>query len=166
MKKKEELGLPWWFKKGAFHGGSDGKESACNAGDPGSIPMSFVPSTFLSCRLWRSHRLGWQWRRRICIFQCLQDIPGQWNLLCYALTPISSPFLVTTLGLQGFPGGSDGKESACDTGDPGLIPGLGRSPGEGKVHSLQYSGLENSMDRGAWWAKVHPVTKSWTQLSD
>ena len=45
-----------------------------------------------------------------------------------------------------FPGGSDGKESACYTGDPGLIPGLGRSPGEGNGYPLQYSGLENSMD--------------------
>ena len=46
----------------------------------------------------------------------------------------------------GFPGGSAGKESACNAGDLGLIPGLGRSPGEGKDYSLQYSGLENSMD--------------------
>ena len=46
----------------------------------------------------------------------------------------------------GFPGGSDGKESACNAGDPGLIPGLGRSPGEEKGNPLQYSGLENSMD--------------------
>ena len=46
------------------------------------------------------------------------------------------------------------------------IPGSGRSPGEGNGTSLQYSGLENPMDRGAWWATVHGVTKSWTQLSD
>ena len=46
--------------------------------------------------------------------------------------------------------GSDGKESACNVGDLGLIPGLGRSPGEGNGYPLQYSGLENSMDRGAW----------------
>ena len=48
--------------------------------------------------------------------------------------------------LPGFPGGSDGKDSACNAGDLGLIPGLGRSPGEGKGYPLQYSGLENSMD--------------------
>ena len=53
---------------------------------------------------------------------------------------------------MGFPGGSDGKESACIAGNPCLIPGLGRSPGEGNGYPLQYSGLENSMDRGAWWA--------------
>ena len=63
---------------------------------------------------------------------------------------------------QSFPGGSDSKESACNAGDPGLIPGLGRSPGEENGHSLQYSSLENSMDRGAWWAKVHGVAKSRT----
>ena len=54
-----------------------------------------------------------------------------------------------------FPGGSDDKESACHVGDLGSIPGLGRSPGEGNVYSLQYSCLENSMDRGAWWGTVH-----------
>ena len=52
-------------------------------------------------------------------------------------------------------GGSDCKESACHTGDLGLIPGLGRSPGEGKGYPLQYSCLENPRDRGAWWAAVH-----------
>ena len=54
-----------------------------------------------------------------------------------------------------FPGASDGKESACHAGDPGLIPGLGRSPGGGHGSPLQYSGLENPMDRGTWWATVH-----------
>ena len=56
----------------------------------------------------------------------------------------------------GFPGGSDGKESACNAGDLGLIPGPGRSPGEGNGNPLQYSCLENSMDRGAWWATYSP----------
>ena len=51
---------------------------------------------------------------------------------------------------QSFPGGSDGKESACNAGDLGSIPGFGRSPGEGNGNPLQYSCLENSMDRGAW----------------
>ena len=53
---------------------------------------------------------------------------------------------------MGFPGGSDGKEIACNTGDVGLNPGLGRSPGEGTGNPLQYSCLETSMDRGSWWA--------------
>ena len=65
-----------------------------------------------------------------------------------------------------FPGGSAGKESACNVGDLGSIPGLGRSSEEGNDYSLQYSCLESSMDRGAWQATVHGVTKSQTQLSN
>ena len=64
------------------------------------------------------------------------------------------------------PGGSDSKQSACNAGDPGSIPGSGRSPGEGNGNPLQYSCLENPMDIGAWWATVHGVTKSQTRLSD
>ena len=65
--------------------------------------------------------------------------------------------LVAYLVKTGFPGGSAEKESACNGGDLGSVPGLGRSPGEGKSHPLQYSGLENSMD-----CIFHGVTKSWT----
>ena len=68
--------------------------------------------------------------------------------------------------LLDFPGGSDDKESACNVGDLDLIPGLGRSPGEGNGYPLQYSDLENYMDRRAWQAAVHGVTKTWTWLSD
>ena len=63
-------------------------------------------------------------------------------------------------------GGSHGEESTHNTGDLGSIPGLGRSPGEGNSNPLQYSCLENSMDRGAWWATVHGIAKSQTRLSD
>jgi len=63
---------------------------------------------------------------------------------------------------MGFPGSSDSKESACNLGDLGSIPGLGRSPGAGHGNPLQYSCLENSMDRGAWQATVHGVAKSQT----
>ena len=69
--------------------------------------------------------------------------------------------------LKGFPGGSVGKEPAyftADTGDMGSVPELGRSPPERQCNPLQYSCLENPMDRGAWRATVHGVTKSWTQL--
>ena len=65
-----------------------------------------------------------------------------------------------------FPGGSDSKESACNAGDSGSIPESGRSPGEGKGNPLQYSCLENPMDRGIWWATVHGVTKSQKRLSN
>ena len=63
------------------------------------------------------------------------------------------------LGNLGFPGGSDGKESACSAGDTGLIPGLGRSPGEGNGNPLQYSCLGNPMDRRAWRVTVHGAAK-------
>ena len=62
----------------------------------------------------------------------------------------------------GFPGGSDGKESAYSAGDPGAISDLARSPGGGHGNPLQFSCLENPMDRGAWWATVHGVAKSQT----
>ena len=73
--------------------------------------------------------------------------------------------LMEPQGVMGFPGGSDGKESACNAGHPDSIPGLGRCPGEGHGNPLQYSCLENSTDRGAWWATGHGVTKSQTRLS-
>ena len=68
--------------------------------------------------------------------------------------------------IEDFPGGSDGKESTCNAENLGLIPGSGRYPERGHGYPLQYSCLENSMDRGAWWATVHGVTKSWTWLSN
>ena len=67
---------------------------------------------------------------------------------------------------RGFPGGSDGKESACNAGDAGLIPGSGISSGEENGTPLQYSCLGNSTDRGVWQATLHGVTKSQTRLSD
>ena len=67
--------------------------------------------------------------------------------------------------MEGFLGGSDGKESSWNAGDPGSVPGSGRSPGEGNGNLLWNSCLENPMDRGAWWATVHGVAKSQTRLS-
>ena len=64
------------------------------------------------------------------------------------------------------PCSSVGKESACNAGDPGSIPGLGRSPGEGNGNPFQYPCLENPMNRGASWAAVNVVAKSWAQLRD
>ena len=69
-------------------------------------------------------------------------------------------FVWSVSGFLDFPGGSDSKESACNAGDPGSVPGLGRSPGEGNGYPLQYTCLENSMDRGASQATIHGVTKS------
>ena len=67
---------------------------------------------------------------------------------------------------RGSPGSSDSKASVYNAGDLGLIPGLGRSPGKGHGNSLQYSCLENPMDRGVWWATICGVTKNRTRLSD
>ena len=67
---------------------------------------------------------------------------------------------------KGIPGGSVVKNLTASAGDLGLIPGLGRPPGEGSDNPLQYSCLENSMERGAWWYTLHRVVKTWTQLRD
>ena len=64
------------------------------------------------------------------------------------------------MSIESFPGGSDSKEYACSVGDLSSIPGLGRFPGEGNGNPLQYSGLENSMDRGAWQAIVHGILQA------
>ena len=71
-----------------------------------------------------------------------------------------------TQHVRGLPGGSDGIECACNAGDLALVPGLGRSVGEGNGYPLQYSCLENSVDRGAWRATVHGVAKSQIWLGD
>ena len=68
--------------------------------------------------------------------------------------------------VRGFLGGSESKESACNVGDLGSIPGSGRSPGEGNSNPPQYSCLENSMDKGAWQPTVHGVAKNQTSQSD
>ena len=81
-----------------------------------------------------------------------------WTLLLLPFVMISAP--------QVFPGGSEVKASACNARDLGSIPGSGSSPGEGNGNPLQYSCLENPMDRGAWWATVHGVVKSRAWLSD
>jgi len=60
---------------------------------------------------------------------------------------------------MGFPGDSDGNKSACNAGDPGSVPGSDRSPGEGNGNPLEYSCLENSMDRGIWQATVHGLQR-------
>ena len=84
-----------------------------------------------------------------CTNACNKSRVGAVNLIPFIL-PMS------------FPNGSDGKESACSAGDPGSVPGLRRSPGEGNGNPLQYSYLENPMDRGAWRVTLHGIAKSQT----
>ena len=81
------------------------------------------------------------------------------HLLSCFWSSLGTSWPMVILHPEGFSGGSDSKESACNAGDPGSISGLGRSPGEGNGYPLQYFCLENSMNRGAWWATVHGITK-------
>ena len=85
----------------------------------------------------------------------------QWSVSVSVLPMLSSIIFGFTFKCLGFPHGSDGKESACNAGYLGSTPGLRRSHGEGNGNPLQYSCLENSMDRGVWWTTVHGVSKSW-----
>ena len=82
---------------------------------------------------------------------------SSWGLLSWAYSLYIWDLVISSMG---FPGGSDGKESACSAGNLGSIPGLGRSPGEGSDYPLQYSCLENSMDKGAWQTTAHGISKS------
>ena len=135
-----------------FPGGSDGKASACNVGDPGSIPGSV-----------RSPGEG---NGNPLQYSCLENSMdgGAWWATVHRVT--KSQTWLSNFGSLHFPGGSAGKESACNAGDPGLIPGWGRSLGKGNGYPLQYSCLKNSMDRGASQAAVHGVAKSQTKFSN
>ena len=111
-----------------------------------------------ACSLWVTQRQAfWEWFTRELPDRSNNDKPLSMGLWKNFNSILTSP---------GFPGGSEVKASACNAGNPGSIPGSGRSPGEGNGNPLQYSCLENPMDRGAWWAIVHRVAKSRTRLSD
>ena len=116
-------------------------------------------------------------RQRIWCMSCVSKLHFKIVLLLYNMSVLwksrsvpvccfrSKTFLWATTLDPHTGGGSDGKESVCNEGDLDLIPGLGRFPGEGNGNSLQYSCLENPMDRGAWRVTVHGVTKSLMWLS-
>ena len=135
-----------------FPRGLEGKASACNAGDPGSIP--------------ESGRSPGEGSGNPLQYSCLENPTdgGAWETAVHGVAKSRTRLSDFTL-TWGFPGGSEVKASACNAGDLGSIPGLGRSPGEGSGNPLQYSCLENPMDRGAWRATAHGVTKSRTRLS-
>ena len=105
-----------------------------------------------------------QWKHRVLIAGPPEKSQSR-DSLSWMMSP--SPLLyyleVNPRHHRGFPGGSVSKESACNAGDAGSIPGLRRFPGEGNGSPLQYPCQENPMDRGAWRATVHSVAKSWTQ---
>ena len=129
------------------------------------------PLIWLECVLIKQgallYRLGdKQYPQHSPRMQCLSSIlvwalqRNRTNLICthmcmYIYTYVYEHIYIYIYVCMGFPGGSDGKKSAWSAGNPSLIPGSGRSPGEGNGKPLQYSCLENSMDRGAWWATVH-----------
>ena len=156
-----------------FLDGSDGKESACNMGDPGSIPGS--------------GRYPGEGSGNLLQYSCLKNPmdKGAWWAIVHGITKsqiwlnnftftfklfCSSALLIfSPLGKGGdhhFAHCLVSKEYVCSVGHPGVIPRSGRSPGEGDGNPLQYSCLEKPMDKGAWWAIVHRISKSQTQLSD
>ena len=105
--------------------------------------------------------------KSICIsFRNLQFHSYSITIWVYWLILISIVFFdEASFGrISGFPGGAVVENPPANAGDTGVIPGLGRSPGEGNGHPLQYFCLENPMDREVWWATVHGVSKSWTRL--
>ena len=142
-----------------FPVGTSSKQPACQAGDAGSISGSGRPPgegngnpLQYFCLENPMDRGAW--------WASVHGVTKSRTRLCdlhfhrYYFFPLGTSYT------------SDSKESACNAGDPGLIPGSGRPSGEGNGNPLQYSCLENHMDRGAWWASVHGVTKSQTQLRD
>ena len=122
----------------------------------------------MGCHFWIYKYIGNIDSRASLIAQLVKNLPemqetrfNSWvGKICWRRDRLPTPVFL------GFPCGSAGKESACNVGDLGSIPGLGRSPGEGTGNPVQCSCLENPMDRGAWQATVLRVTKSWTRLSD
>ena len=99
-------------------------------------------------------------------FKYVLSAPATSSLLYFKQLFPSSLLRYRSLPQLGFPGGSVAKNLPANAGDMGSIPGSGRSPGEGNGNPLQYSYLENPIDRGTWWVTVHGVTRESTQLSD
>ena len=151
-----------------------------------SLTWEFVRNANFQTALYCLIQKLWGWSPAICILMSfLSDFPAIeiWELLCQRIK-WEAPHLIKEcwrtylllketlfvfydwVFLWGFLGGSNGKKSACNAGHPDSIPGLGRSPGEGHGSLLQHSCLENSMDRGGWWAIVHGVAQNWTWQSD
>ena len=129
-----------------------------------NLPLCWQADGFSLCQVYFCSTVSCSWLLYREIKVTLQDSISNVVYFWICMPPW---LLVICYYLRwGFPSSSVGKASACNTGDPGAIPGLGRSPGGGNGTPLQYSSLENPMDRGAWWATVHGVAKSRTWLSN
>ena len=138
----------------------------CNPMDcslPGSSVHGIFQTRILEWVVMPSSRVSSLPRDRACV----SEVYLHWQVDSLPLVPPGKSLDILVLRceyvlLQSFCGSSDSKESACNAGELGPIPGSGRSPEEGNSLPLQYSCLENPVDRGAWWATVHEVTKSRT----
>ena len=135
-----------------FPGGSLGKESSCNVGGPNSIPESG------RCPGGRHVFFRGEFPRTKSLASC-----SPWG---HKESDMTEQLSTAHIFRAGLPRWLSGKESTCQAGEASLIPGSERSAGGGHGNPLQYSCLRNPMDGGAWWATVHRVTKSWTQVSD
>ena len=141
-----------------FPGGSAGKESYCNVGDLGSGDLGSIPG------LGRSPGEGNGYPLQYSGLENSMDC-SPWGRNESGTTEQLSQHVCEYV-YEGFPHSSVGKEYSCNAGNPSSVPGSGRYTGEGIGYPLQYSCLENSLDRGARWAIIHGVAKSRTRLSD
>ena len=130
----------------------------------------FIAALFTAARTWKQPRHSstdewmkmWYVYRASLVAQLIKNPPATHETLVQFWgqeEPSPERDRLPTPVFMGFPGGSDSKESACNVGLLGFIPGLGRSPGKGNGKPLQYSCLQNSMVRGTWWPTVHGVTR-------
>ena len=136
-----------------FPGGSDSKESTCNKRDPGSIPgPERSPGEGMAIHF---SILAWRIPRT-------EEPSGLQSMGLQRIghNGATNTFILSARYKGGFPSGARGKEFRLQNADLGSIPGLVRSPGGGNANPLQYSCLRNSMDKGAWWATVHRVSKT------
>ena len=152
--------MDWLGISEGFPGGSVIKNLPANAGDTGDAGL--LPGSGRSPGGRHGNPLQ---------YSCLENPMdrGAWRATVHGVPRVEHNRAAKRSAARtwvGLPCGSDSKESARNAGDLGSIPGLGRSPGKGNGNLLQYSCLENPMDRGARWATVHWVTKSQTWLSD
>ena len=134
------------------------------------MPVILVTAVlaFQTVRLWYKPRDYYSWYkpRDYCSWYKLRDYCSWYKPRDCCLWYKLRDYYLSPSYHFGLPRWLSGKESTCNAGDTGLIPGSGRSPGGGNGNSLQYSCLENPMDRGVWWATVRGVAKSLTRLSD